>query len=306
MYRMLNSTALFGLMFFASGCAVFTRSNERITEVRSITAEHVENGTVYVDTRNGSVEVVADDAAEEVTIEARVTSAASSEVDAARRLAETRIDVVRDNAGQLTIRPVWPDNRPRGGEGASFNIRVPGARSLTISTSNGAVKLRSMNARLFIKTTNGAVEMYDHSGDAVAETSNGFIAVLNHKGPLQLKTSNGAITVVRHKGSLKADTSNGSVEASVIGEHSGPIVLNTSNGGVKLSAGPTFGGTVLFQTRNGAISIDDEAGLVTSRVIEKAAGRIILKNAGGTSVLETSNADITVEFRDEDEGEFFD
>ena len=289
------------ILFALSGCTYISDINDqRVTETRTLTAEHIDNSSVYVQTANGAIDIAADDDVDEVVITAHITATADTEVEAAKRLAETKIIVERDSANQLKIYPVWPDNQRRTNEGAGFEIRLLNASSLTLDTSNGAVTVQSLSGRLAIDTSNGKVELREHSGDAAIETSNGAIVVHNHNGKLNADTSNGAIKIVNHRGSLDADTSNGGIDVSLAGDQVGPIVLDTSNGSIRVSVGPSFGGTVIFDTSNGGISISDPAGMIETRSIDDGDGRIVLKNAGGASVIDTSNAGITFEIRESD------
>lgn len=285
------------VLVLLSGCAFVTNSSERVTETRTLTAAHVDNSSIFVDTRNGSIDIAADDDVNEVMITARVTAAADTEVEAAKRLAATKIVVERDSARQLTIRTIWPDNRARSGEGASYTIRLPNADVVTLDTSNGPITARSLTGRLTADTSNGNIEVTDHTGDAALDTSNGAIVVRNHKGRLVADTSNGGVTIVNHSGPLEVDTSNGGIDVSLAGDQTGPIVLDSSNGSIRVSVGPKFGGTIIFDTSNAGITINDRAGAITEQTIKKGEGRVVLKNAGGTSVLDTSNASITLEIR---------
>lgn len=266
--------------------------DEKVTESRSMTTQHVAGGSLYIDTRNGTVEVYADRGVDAVMIEAKVTAADTSEIDAAKRLAETKIIVERDTSRRLTIRPNWPSN-PRGGEGASFNVRLPDADGVTIDTSNGPVTIHGLSGKLVIDTSNGGVEVVDHNGETIIDTSNGAIEVRGNRGRVVADSSNGRIRILNQRGPVEADTGNAPVEVVLADDQTGPLKIDSSNGSVTVTVGPSFAGTVEFDTSNGGINVMDKAGVIASQVMDKSNGLITLKNSGGASIIETSNASIS-------------
>ncbi len=266
--------------------------DEKASETRTMTADHVADGSLYIDTRNGFVEVIADSNVDAVMIETTVIAADTSEIDAAKRLAETKIIVERDTARQLTIRPVWPTN-PRGGEGASFNVRVPDAKSITIDSSNGGARVHGFTGRLVIDTSNGPVEVLNHNGEVIIDTSNGPIEVRGNKGRVFADTSNGRILILDQHGPVEADTSNGPVEIVLADDVNGPLIVDTSNGPITVTVGSGFGGTVEFDTSNGSINVDNRGGNIKNSTISKTEGLIVLGKSGSASIIDTSNASIT-------------
>lgn len=279
---------------YMTGCSATSSIiwDEKVTETRSITADHVAGGSLYIDTRNGSVEVYADDSVDAVKIDATVTAADTSEVEAAKRLAETKVIVERDTGQRLTIRPDWP-SIARAGEGASFNVRMPDANGVIIDTSNGNVTVHGLRGKLVIDTSNSGVEVVNHDGETIIDTSNGAVDVRGNRGRVYADSSNGRIRITDQHGSVEADTSNGPIEVVLANDQSGPLKLDTSNGSITVTVGPAFAGTVEFDTSNGSIYVRNRGGDVRTSTIGKSDGVIVMAKDGHKSIVETSNASIT-------------
>jgi hypothetical protein len=190
------------------------------------TTDHVAESGIFVDTKNGRIEVVADPQRTDVLIEAHVRCKGRNQEEADQRLAATTLSITRDVNQQLVVRPVFPDSH-RGGDGASFVVKVPDANGVNLDTSNGSVVATNLSGDLVIDTSNGAIKVTDHDGDAHIDTSNGTVTVTNLSGSLWADTSNGRITLNNVGGPVDADTSNGSIKLVLAGDQSGPIKLDT-------------------------------------------------------------------------------
>jgi len=284
-----------------TGCSATSSMiwDETVTETRTMSADHVADGSLYIDTRNGSVEVYADDTVDAVEVEAEVSAADTSEIDASKRLAETKIIVDRDAGGRLTLRPDWPTNA-RGNEGASFNVRLPDANGVTIDTSNGSVTVHGLRGKLVVDTSNGSIEIVDHDGETVIDTSNATVEVRGNRGRVFADTSNGRVRITDQHGPVEVDTSNAPIDVVLARDQSGPLTLDTSNGSVTVTVGLAFGGTVEFETSNGSLNVRNRGGNIRRSTIGKTDGLIVLGKDGEASMIDTSNASITFTIEGED------
>jgi hypothetical protein len=287
-------TGLIALSAVTAGCA--WSAPHRATETRVLAAAHVPSSALSVETRNGSVSVMAEPARSDVAIEAKITCTGATEAEAARRLAATSIRIDRDTSGTLVIQPVFPQPAA-GGDGASLTIRLPDAQPVTIDTSNGAVHVEGLQGRLVADTSNGGVRVVGHTGDVEVDTSNGAIVLENVVGTVRADTSNGAITATGLAGACTLDSSNGSIDVRLAEASPGPVTLMTSNGSIRLSVGSGFHGDVTLDTSNAPITVHDAGGRIISRAIERGHGHIVIGKGGGASRLNTSNGriELTIE-----------
>lgn len=255
--------------------------------------EHVSDSAVSVNTKNGGVEVVADSGVSMVEISATITCVGESDQDAQDRLNQTTLSIVRAADDSLTITPRFPDKR--SGDGASFVVRLPDARGVTIDTSNGSVTVKNLAGTIGVDTSNGRIVLSDHDGPATLETSNGSINVANLSGSLFADTSNASVSATNVEGPATIDTSNAGVTLALADDQGGPLNVDTSNGNINITVGQGFNGRVVFDTSNGVLKIVDPSGRINARNVDRNDGSIELGSAGDAerSVVDTSNGNIT-------------
>lgn len=185
-------------------------------------------GTVSVDNFNGSVEIFSwnDD-----TVEINGTKYASQKM----YLDDMKIDVSATPSA-VRIRTIRP-SVSRGNCGARYTIRVPKRVMLDeIATSNGAIRVESIEGTARLRTSNGAIRIEELKGDLRARTSNGAIELRDLEGNADVRTSNGSIDADVTRGSFEAATSNGKIEAMLTDPASNwPVKVDTSNGHIDLT-----------------------------------------------------------------------
>jgi hypothetical protein len=278
------------------------------------TADHVPASRLVVDSRNGSIEVVAVADRTDVSITGMVYCRGSSQAEADERLAATKIRVTREADQTLVVKPIFPDP-VRGGDGARFVIEVPDATGAEIDTSNGKVIVRGLAGDLMIDTSNGRVDVSDHDGPAHMDTSNGTVTVTDVRGrvfidtsnasvrvngadgPVTVDTSNASVRVTDADGPVRVDTSNGSIEVTLAAEHVGPLDLDTSNASIRVAVGRGFEGRVNFKTSNASISVQDPLGRISSTSLKRSRGNIVVGQGGESSRVDTSNGRIVFEIK---------
>jgi DUF4097 and DUF4098 domain-containing protein YvlB len=246
----------------------------KASEDRSFSVAHRQGSSLMVNSRNGSIEVIADSSIDEVKIDARITASGSSPSEAKERLANTKLTIERDTSGMLSIYPEFP-GVAKGNDGARISIRLPDAYGANLTTGNGRVIAKGLAGTLVIDTSNGRVIVNDHQGEADIDTSNGRIEVRGHGGPLDAHTSNGSVTVT-----LRPDAE-------------GPINIRSSNGRLRAEVGPAFAGRINFDTSNGRIKVQGSDDRITRERIHRTEGYVILGDGEGPeSKLRTSNGSI--------------
>lgn len=225
-------------------------------------------GTVQLENFNGSVEISGWD---QNTVEIHGTKYAGTEW----RLKETKIDVA-SSPNSVVIRTVPPLNR-MGRFGARYVIHVPRHAELaSIVSSNGVIRVDTIDGRAFLKTSNGGIHASQIHGFLDIETSNGSVDLTDVTGDTTIRTSNGAIHAEVRKGSLRARTSNGGIDVRVREPDAKPVHLESSNGHIELTmdaARPVYAGT-----SNSSITVR------------------LPDSAGVTVRAQTSNASITSDF----------
>lgn len=267
---------------------------QRVSETRTTTAQHMVGAPLVIEARNGSVEVVTDDAVSEVEITAVVTCGGTTKAIAEQRLADTHLLVQRDTARQLVIRPVFSGGRAQNGDGVKIAIRMPDATNVQLTTSNGSVKAIGLGGPLEINTSNGSVVVEDVDGEADIRTSNGSVVARHISGQVTVVTSNGSVKVNDIDGKVAVDTSNASIQVVLNADQAGPVELDTSNGSIRLDVGPAFNSNLAMDTSNARIVINDPDGLITASSLSKSEGRITVGSGQTKSIADTSNARIEI------------
>jgi len=272
MHRRMPMLAAVVTVSLLQGCVLFDM--HRASEDRRLTVTHVEGSGLQVTSRNGSIEVVADDSVDEVIVDVHLTCGGSSAAQAKERLQAAIVVIERDTSRMLTIRPEFPGG-PQNNDGANITVRLPGAVGASLSTSNGRVTTRGLAGALVVDTSNGRVIVDDHDGEA------------------RIHTSNGRIEVRELSGSLDARTSNGKVHVALTDDAPGPIHVRSSNGSILAIVGAAFLGRIDFDTSNGRVKVTgSEARLVRERISGGDGYAVVGAADGPQSMLDTSNGSI--------------
>jgi len=221
---------------------------DRAREDFHYTAQLNPGGRLEVETRNGSVEVVAWD-------RDRVEVSGTKYADSRERLRQVQV-AMDSSPNRLRIHTQGPDTF-NGHYGAKYVIHVPTRTVVdTIETSNGAVHLEGLEGKARVRTSNGAIRVSRLEGDLDAHTSNGRIEITGLKGAAMIRTSNGSVQMDEVRGALDVATSNGSVKARVADpEAHKPIRVETSNGSVELAFDQLRENPVRVRTSNSSITM---------------------------------------------------
>ncbi len=250
------------------GCTALHRAQTTF----ELTAEHVADAPIFVESSNGGVEVRVEPSLAHIEVTGTVTATAPAQDEAQARLDEIEVVAVRRDDGTLDVHAHFPEGR-RSSEGCSFVVRTPSARGVTIRTSNGRITLDGT------------------AGSADVKTSNGTVTVRGHRGDARIGTSNGAVTVEDAAGAVDVDTSNGSIHVDSV---PGPAVVRTSNGRIEFTAGPDYAEALDLRTSNGSITVrlpgSPRARLETST----SNGSVVVTDDGGACQVDGSRTSKTV------------
>lgn len=155
---------------------------------------------------------------------------------AAKQLIQTEWSVQKHGSTlDMTLKDDRPGfNIPMGGASyavAHLNVRVPAQLLTTVVTTNGAIRVKHMNASVNVQSTNGAVELNDVTGKAVAHTSNSTITLQHTMGSVDAETTNGTIGATSAVGGpWRCVTTNGSVNLQFTGQPSLDVNAYRTNG----------------------------------------------------------------------------
>jgi DUF4097 and DUF4098 domain-containing protein YvlB len=142
---------------------------------------------------------------------------------------------VTPSANSIDIRTIRPTDT-RCNCGARYVIHVPRkVEPSSIATSNGTIRVDTIEGRARLKTSNGSVHASQLQGALDARTSNGAVDVSDVIGDTSLHTSNGSIRADVKRGSFDATTSNGRITVRLVEPDSKPVRLESSNGNIELT-----------------------------------------------------------------------
>jgi hypothetical protein len=252
-----------------SGCDVAGAwgDSQRFKEEFSYEYKLNPGGRITLESFNGSVEILGWD--QDLVSVTGVKYASREEV-----MMDIRIDALSDPSS-LRIRTVRPVDRDCNC-GARYTIKAPRKVLLErIETSNGSLRIESIEGDARLETSNGSVKVWNVTGDLAVKTSNGGIEIQKFQGRAVLKTSNASIKADGVQGGFSAETSNGSVTATLGPMDTGrPVVAQTSNASVTLNFDSWRDHGVSVRTSNGSINLGLPAGVNAQLRGDTSHGRI--------------------------------
>ena len=244
---------------------------------------------LYAQTSNGSINVTGTET-EVCTITATI-NARSFTVEEAQLLAEqTEVRLEQTPEGLQTVID-RPKKKNRESISVQFEISVPRKTTLELRTSNGEIRVSSIEKAIDTQTSNGKIEITDVTGSVTAHTSNGRVTVTQANAErFDLHTSNGAITCEAITGDMKASTSNGAIDVKYASDAAPAtnIHLSTSNGSISVTTPKDYSAQVDASTSNSKIhtnipiTLQGELGKKVKGTIGKGEGRLYLKTSNGS------------------------
>lgn len=237
------------LLLFLSACAlVFAGDSSRYREDFHYSYPQTAGGRLTLENFNGSVEITGWD---QNTVDVSGTKYAESE----SLLHSMQIEA-SSSGNAVRIKTTRPDPH-HGNMGARYVVKVPRQTELAeISSSNGSLRIESIDGNAHLNTSNGSVHLAKIQGNVEAHSSNGNIEVQDVKGNVNFRTSNGGVHADNVSGAFEAETSNGGIRAHLRDTEPGrPIRLGTSNGSIDLEVESLRQNDVIASTSNGPITV---------------------------------------------------
>jgi hypothetical protein len=205
-----------------------------------------------VEAMNGEVTIRGQEDTDSVLVTAYLTVGADSEEDAEMYMEDLDI-LVTDNANEILIQTIQPEDFKGRSYKIQYDIIVPSDFEVTASQDNGRITIRDIENNVDVWNGNGYILLSDIAGGITAGVDNGRIKgvmVQPDNKTIDLSTTNGGIELHISSTSTSAEISatvvNGNIRVSnldisdvvkrkkrltgVIGDGEGVIELNTVNG----------------------------------------------------------------------------
>lgn len=247
------------------GCSLSSPAS--YTTTLTLQVAHIAGKALDIESANGAISVrKAEGSAVQVTAKPRATSQ--------ERLDRVKVLASRGGDGTLMLRVDWPDGGRQGSEGCDFDVTLPDADGLTLTSFNGPVEFHGL------------------AGAARVRTSNGTVKSRGHRGPVDVESSNGDIELRDVGGPISAESSNGQISVLMAPNAPGPVKIASSNGSVTLTLSSAFTGAIRLETSNGSLRVADIPNAKLTKLGERHARILIGDGAGPESVLESSNGSV--------------
>jgi len=131
-----------------------------------------------------------------------------------------------------------------------LELNIPSTVATEITTSNGSVNLKSMDANIKVRTSNDPITASNINGSADLQTSDGTVTLKNIAGSITATNSNARINASSVHGSANLHTTNGTINLNSIG---GSVTAIDSNGAIVATS--AINNTWDLRTSNGRISL---------------------------------------------------
>ncbi len=223
----------------------------RFCEVRQVTINDPASSVRIDAGPNGGVSVFGWDKPTMLVV-ARIQANGDDDADA--KDVASRITLITERG---RIESDGPSTHRHQGWSVSYDVYLPKARDLDVSSRNGGVNVDGVKGKLDLGTTNGGIHLTDVAGDVRAETTNGGVsATLSGStwegGGLDLRTTNGGVTLEIPKGynaRLETGTTNGGFDVDF------PITIQGRLGKRITTTLGTGGAMIRATTLNGGVRI---------------------------------------------------
>jgi beta-lactamase regulating signal transducer with metallopeptidase domain len=177
----------------------------------------------------------------------------------------------------ITVKTVSPRQWGRVNLKMSYEIRLPRAANVNVSSLNGSVTVCGIEGSVQVSGKNGELELADLPGGVEASTLNGEIAGRGLAGGVRLTTLNGAVELRRGTALREGER----------------VVCESTNGAIRVFLPRASAFELEAETRNGKVSATGfEMVPPVRNSLGKYAGRA--GNGGGRLNLRTSNGQVSV------------
>ena len=250
----------FALMAFAA----FTAHAGTLHETFDKTYDARPGGSLVLSNINGHITVHTSNE-QKIRVHADKTVDTHDSETARRAMAELSIDVTPTDGGIKIV-----THEPQSNSGGfwsflmgqhvetsvTYDIVVPRAFDIDVSTVNGAVNVSELSGRQRVETTNGRIELARCAGTIDATTTNGAIRAellqVTAGREMSLETTNGRISLVvpaSLAANIDAETTNGAITTDL------PVTTKSFDSNSLRGAVNGGGPRLRLRTTNGGIEI---------------------------------------------------
>jgi beta-lactamase regulating signal transducer with metallopeptidase domain len=218
--------------------------------------------SLRVDSVNGSITVVRDDAVEAMQVTAVIDGRLPwlGAADRRRLIEGARLVADKDARGSVAVRVVFPEIAAarRQPPAAAITIRTPALAEVRAESINGAIRTEGDLGELSVETTNGAIDVTGTASAVKAGTTNGAVLISladGAAGSVDAESTNGRIVLelpAAWDGLVNASTTNGRVTARDI---DGVTTRSVTGGRFRSQGGAAEGPVAKLETTNGSIEM---------------------------------------------------
>ncbi len=225
------------------------------TETLDVTAKGLRG--IVCETRNGTIELVGDPEATEVTVSVRKRVGGHDAEDAAAAMQSLQV-INHTSRARLRLGHKWFDGEGGWRASVSFKVIYPQSLETVAETHNGHITIRGARRRCTATTHNGSIDLQGAVARSTLRSENGrIVADLSGgrepaKFDCDIATSNGSVHLTldrRVSAKLSCATRHGSLRCSlplrraafrrnsikgILGSGTGKIKIRTRNGSVLL------------------------------------------------------------------------
>lgn len=262
------------------GCmltATFTFLAGRAEEPFILSTPFEDVGSLSVQWRNGSIFVLIDETATEISVFGTKLVESATEDRAEDGLEE--VEITLETAESSPTQVLLSFSAPEDGtalHSADVNIVIPGGITLIISSESGNINVRGNTEATLVTVVNGKVEVSDQAGDVSVNTTNGDIEISSTARIVEAIAQNGSVSVTAQPGS------------------DGSIIARTTAGNeVAILVPADTAATLRLSTNLGIVDFSLEAFTVDDLQVEFDEVTATLNGGGGSIIGEASFGSVT-------------
>jgi len=242
--------------------SVATAAQDEARGDRTLEASVAGATSLHVESVNGSITIVRDDAAQAMQVTAVIDGRLPwlGAADRRRLIEGARLIADQDARGRVDVRVDFPDipAARRQSPAAAITIRTPELSGVRAESTNGAIRTTGDLGELSVETTNGEIDVADTASAVRAETTNGAVHITladGAAGSVEAECTNGRIVLElppAWDGLVNASTTVGRVTARDI---DGVTTRTITGGRFRSQGGAAEGPVAMLEATNGSIEV---------------------------------------------------
>ena len=227
---MRNTTIVAVLSLLASGVAAADYE-----EVRELSVDTRGIDMLDVDAGAGSLDIVGEAGANEITVTATIRVPGRDDERARRRIEEDMTLSLEKDSDTAKLKAYFDSSMWNFGDSPSIAlvIRVPESLHLVVDDGSGSMEISNVRGDVSVDDGSGSLRMTDVGGNVGIDDGSGSIAVRGVGGDLTINDGSGSIDVRGVAGSVIIDDGSGGIDVSDVEEDL--IIVDDGSGSVDYS-----------------------------------------------------------------------